>query len=1179
MAVRNWTPQQQAAIDTAGGTLLVSAAAGSGKTAVLVQRVIQKILDEENPVDADRLLVVTFSNAAASEMKERIVAQLAELSQQQPENLRLKGQILKMEQAHISTVHAFCLDLIREEAHTLDLEADFRIADDNELKILLSTTVHECVEQCYERDESGEFCALAELISSGRDDSRLIKTILRLYAFVRSHPFYEDWLREKLDFYRTQGPLGATVWGKEILEYTKDVLRYAMGLCQRGIQLMQGDQALQKAYLGAFQADCQLLEELLGRCGQADWDGVYALLHPLKFSPLGRLSNYEDTARKDLAQGLRAQVKKLLTQLAQHQFCATGEEALEDIGAAYPKVKSLFEAVQLLCRRMWEKKRERRIIDFSDMEHLALKLLVEQTPDGARRTEFARQLSQRFHEVLVDEFQDTNEVQDLIFRAVSQDEENLFLVGDVKQSIYRFRQAMPEIFLEKKRSYHPLVPGENPQFPAVLVLDRNFRSRVQITDSVNFIFRQLMSRELGEIEYDDSECLVCGASYPPAPDRGCRLTLIDCTDKGDDYTREEAEAAYIASQIRRMVQEGYPVSENGVLRGAKYRDFAVLMRSPSFRSATYIRAMQAAGVPLWADLPAGFLENREILAVVSLLRALDNPLGDIPLVAAMLSELFWFSEDEIAQIRLTDRKRPMYLSLLALREDPRWEKAAGFLEEFERLRTLATVLPADRLIQRIYDDTGFVQSIQAQPDAQDRRENLFLLMEYAARYEQMGYRGLWGLVRFLDELGEQGADLSPAVTFSESADVVKLMSVHRSKGLEFPVVFLADTARQFNREDLRSPTLLHSQMGFACVGRDPQLAVQYPTVPHEALKLKLESASLSEEMRVLYVALTRAKETLILTGALENPQKKLESLAMSLTDSPKLPPHLLRSASCPLDWLLECLLRHPDAAQVREMASADGQIVLEDGAHWEFSIVPGEAPSREEARRMGEFTAPDEQLVEELAREISCRYPHEEATRIPSKLGVSELAHQQSQAQFRFRRRPAFLSGEELSATQQGQAMHTFLQFADYDLARKNVEEELQRMVRLQFLSPQQAQTIRPARLRAFFASSLAQRMFAAKAVWREVKFLQQVKASELGYDTGLETITVQGVADCVFQEEDGAVLIDYKTDRVKTLEELVERYAPQLRWYRRMVQDSLGIPVKECRIYSLHLSGDILVE
>ncbi len=1172
MAV-NWTPQQQNAIEARGGSLLVSAAAGSGKTAVLVQRVIGRMLDPHNPVDADRMLIVTFTSAAADEMRQRISKKLWELLEQSPDDKALLRQQLLLEKAKISTIHAFCLDLIREHFQLLDVAPDFRIADERELELLRARAVEDTIASLYMQDGDGAFSQLVELVSSTRDDSRTQQIMLRLYDFIRSHPFYEDWLDAKAALYRVDIPVEESPWGRVLLDFAAQGVDYALLLTRQSLDMMAGDEQLYGAYSPAFLLDLARLEELRAAVTAGVWDGVYDCLSTFGFERLGRLVNYADKPRQDAVKENREQVKKLVGKLRESQFCATAAQHREDMADLWPKVATLFEAVKLLGRNLDALKAEKKLVDFSDLEHLAIRLLVEKTGDGYRPSPAALRIAGGFEEVLVDEFQDTNGAQDFIFKAVSRQEQNLFLVGDVKQSIYRFRQAMPEIFIQKKEQS---LPYNGSDFPAKIILGKNFRSRSQLTGAVNFLFNLLMSREMGEINYNEEERLIPGAEYPDDPQAGVELHLIDA--EGSAEERTQIEARYVAAQIRRLLESGLTVTAREGQRPIAPGDICVLLRSPKGRMQTYTDALTKAGVPSWADNQSGFLTTDEVSAVVALLQAVDNPLRDLPLVQALLSPLFGFSADRIAAIRLEAPGKPFYLAVTAAAQKGAAD-CALFLDIIARLRCEAASLPADRIIQRLYDLTGFLPAVQAMEYGSLRLANLRLLVDYAGDYEGRGYRGLCGFVGFINQLLQRGGDLAPASVAAVGA--VTVMSIHRSKGLEFPVVVLADTARSFNKRDLRENALLHPTLGFACMRRGAGGLHQFTTLPIEAIKTEGERSMLSEELRVLYVALTRARERMLITACPGDVDKALAGLASPLGSGGGLSPWLVRSGGSYCDWLLAALLHHPDGAPLRERGGA--AVAPVQGAQGSFRVVYAQPdPDQHQPEAAAVCLPPaDPQLVQEVARRAAYRYPYPEAVATPAKLSVSQVAAG-GQGGFSHPRRPAFLAGEGMTGAERGTALHKFMEFADLAAAKADIQAELARLGAASYLSAEEAAAVDLGAVARFLRSPLAGRMFAAQKVYRELRFLceagSELLAPYISQNWGDEKTVLQGMADCVFIEQDGAVIIDYKTDKVGSADQLTGLYRPQLELYALVLADYLGVPVRECWLYSFALGEAVRV-
>ncbi|MCL2579789.1 MAG: helicase-exonuclease AddAB subunit AddA [Oscillospiraceae bacterium] len=1181
----DWTKPQGDAIKARTGPILVSAAAGSGKTAVLVERAIRLILDEKNPIEADRLLIVTFTNAAAAEMKERISLRLSALARENPEDLRLARQQTLLSGAMIGTIHAFCLDLIRQNFQHLPISQDFSPSDEGELEILRQDCARQVIENFYAREEKADFLALVELLSSGRDDGRLTETLLKLYGFARSHPFYADWLNEAESAYHNPPPVDETLWGRALLEYAGRTLDFCVRATEGALALAETDCAVEKAYAGALTRDLSEYRRCRAALDSGDWDEAVFTVGGIEFARLGALRESKEIGGR--VKAVRERCKKLAGELSAKTLNATRADFAEDMADLAPKVTALFDLCRAFDVAFAEAKKRKKRLDFPDLEHFALGLLLE--PDGKGdyiRSHRAVELSHKYGAVLVDEYQDVNKVQDLIFGSVSQGEANLFLVGDAKQSIYSFRLATPAIFLDRKENAFDYDCG---QTPAKIILGENFRSRAEVTGAVNYLFSMLMSREMGEIDYGGEERLVCGAKeYPPHPNAAAEFLLLDAGDREEDEDAVQIEAAAIAARITRMIGDRFQVTdkEAKTLRPAKAGDFCILMRSPKGRQEVYVKALEAAGLPVWAQSTSGFLALREVAMVVSLLEAMDSPLRDISLAAALASPLFGFSDTDLAAIRLCGRKIPFYRALLAASEGE--SELAGrcreFLALFNRLRKRAAALPADRLIMEIYSLTGALAIVKAMPLGDCRPASLLLLCEYAADYHKMGYKGLSGFVGFITRLKERGGDLAPAALAGEGSGAVRIMSVHRSKGLEFPVVFLADTAKGFNLTDLHQSTQLHSTYGFACLRRDAQTFAQYPTIPIQAIRIEARRSILSEELRVLYVALTRAREKLIVTACPNgNLAKKLEGLAGELAGG-KLSPRGVEEAKCPADWLMMALLRHPDGGALRELADCGEIERVDDPISWKVEIAKPEpkAQAQDKPSAIARTATPDPDLLATLQSRVDWRYPFENQTRIPAKLAVSALGEGKDAGLYHFRTRPRFMGEQTLTPAERGNAMHKFMQFSDYNQARDNIEAEAARMAELGFLSKTEADSLDLIRLHNFFHSALGRRIFAARALMRELRFLGQCGQDLLGAHLegmdGESKVALQGVADCVFIEEDGAVILDYKTDRVQSGEVLVARYSLQLKLYREILGRALPVPVKECLIYSFALGKELAV-
>lgn len=1168
-----WTESQRDAIFARGGTLLVSAAAGSGKTAVLVQRVMTRITDPECPVDADRLLVVTFTKAAAAEMSARISAEISRILEADPFNVRLQRQQILLARAHICTIDSFCHDLVRENFYKLGVAPDFRILDDSEIAVLRTQAAEAALDEFYGQGDP-KFYEFVEAFSAGRDDSRIAQIVNELYDFVRAHPFPKRWFSEKAALYRSGLPAGKTLWGKAVFDYADQAVDACLSMTEDALERMEEDAALTEAYCDAYRSDLAGLLALKQAISQNDWDKTSFQANGFSFQKLKPLRGYSDDPLKDRVTAARKEVKDTVAKIGT-LFPNTEQQAGDEIQCLAPLVKTLFQVTERFSEILEELKNSRRAADFSDLEHWALRLLVKGTDSGFERTKDAMELAAQFDEIMVDECQDTNEAQDLIFRAISREENNLFLVGDVKQSIYRFRQAMPRLFLHRRETF-PAYSREKNEFPACVVLDRNFRSRKGVTDVVNFVFRQLMSRETGEMDYTTQEELVPGADYPPDPQPEAVLDIVDLSALGEDADAVRAESRHIADLIYSMTANGCTVTDHGKQRPAVYRDFCILLRSANRYAHEYAREITALGIPAWAETVGGFFEAAEIGVAVSLLRVIDNPMQDIPLLAVLMSPIYGFGPDEISEVRLCRTGR-LYPAVTTAAKSGN-ERAARFLSDMEAFRTLAATMPSDRLIRTVFEKTGYPQMVQAMPNGDLRLANLRLLLEYASKYEAAGYNGLSGFIRFIDRLQKSGSDLSSASAISESANVVRIMSIHHSKGLEFPVCIVAGCSRNFNRE--RSDVLLHPELGPGVKLRDPASGARFSTLPREAAALELERDEMSEELRVLYVAMTRAKERLILVTSLKNPERTLSKLALRLTPGRKrLEPFAVRNVSCISDWLLLCALRHPCGSTLREKVQAPPGVAVPAEGAWTIRMI--QLPQEEKrAREELPPARPDRTVMEKIREKMNFVYPNDGLSGVCAKVAASELAAEEFSAAFAATSRPAFLSESGLTPAERGTALHAYLQFADYRRAAEAPEEELKRLVRELFLTKVQADAVELERIRAFFRSPVAQRMLQSSNMEREYRFAVEIPASsvnpELTGSAGKEKVVLQGAADCVFEEGGGLVLVDYKTDRTYDPEALWNRYRKQLALYRYALEKSTGRKVRECLLYSFAMNREI---
>ncbi len=1170
-----WTTQQQQCITDRGGTILVSAAAGSGKTAVLVNRLVGRITDAEHPVDVDRLLVVTFTNAAAAEMKQRIAKELTKLLRDDPQNRRLQRQQLALPRASISTVHAFCIELLRNNAYLLNLSPQFKIGEEQQLLLLRREALTEVLEECY-TEKTEEFTELTDMLSNGKHDLQLSSTVEAIYEFIQSYPHPEEWLTFAASIYDTTLSPAQTPWGQLFTEHIRHTFEGFHSLLLHAANLCDGDEQLTLNYLPSLQTDiAALAEHIAALQTNPDWDTVVCPALAFSLTPLISIRKPTDTAAQNRIKELRGSIEASLKSI-RNLYCGNGTQCREDIAATRRLVTVLYDMVSRFSKRFSEKKRAQQWMDFNDLEHFTLQLLTQRQESGEYvPSKLAEELSLQYDEIMVDEYQDTNATQNAIFTALSRKEKNLFLVGDVKQSIYGFRQARPELFIHRRTAY---APYDGTTYPATITLGNNFRSRREVTDTVNFLFRQLMSPSVGGLAYGDEEELKFSAKgYPDSDDHATECLIVDAASiKEAAVSSDVAEARVIAKRIQEL-RGTLSVTKDGVTRPAEYGDFCILLRAKQTHAEAFRKELENWGIPVTVDTERAFFANAEIRLALALLRTVDNPTLDIPLAAVMLSPLFRFTPDDLAYLR---RGRPtvcLYSSVCAARKDTRRpalsRRCAEFVKALERYRTLAATLTVDVLLRRLYEETALPDLMATRKGGAARRENLQLLYEHCARFEQNGFRGLSAFIRYVDRLQEQQSDL-PGASAGGTADAVHIMSIHGSKGLEFPVVFLARLDGAFNNRSSQGNLLLHPKWGAALKRRDPQSFNRYVTLPYCGLSLAIRNSDRAEEMRILYVALTRAREKLILVTSPSSLAKKLPALAAGLGTEEAIPLSTVYSGNSYSQWILTALLRHPGGDELRRLGGNETLSLLPAQAPCRIAFYP--VPEEAIATNTNTFTATaDPALAQAIREKMAYEYPHWDLAAIPSKLAASETAHTALSHAFVARSRPAFLSQSGLTPAERGTAMHTFMQYASYSAAAASVEEEAARLVAGGFLTAAQKEALNVSKLSAFFRSQLYRRMTASPHLLREYHFTCRQPVA--GHPE--EFTVLQGIADCVFEENGALVIVDYKTDRVNSEQELAQRYRPQLTIYRQALTEALGLPVSSCLLYSFALGHAVSVD
>lgn len=1159
-----WTENQLDAIESRDGTILVSAAAGSGKTAVLVERAIRRLTVGENPSPADKLLVVTFTKAAAAEMRARLEKELNRLVRENPQNYQLQRQSVLLSQANIGTAHSFCADLIRENFHALDIPPDFKIITDNQEQELRMQVVSDVLDECFEGDE---FNVIADAFTEERSDRRLTEIILSLYTYMQSHPFPEKWLKEKSEMYRQAGKVSASPWGKVILDYTCEAAEYARLLTEEAAGTCLGEEIATKAFSAVLETDLENIGELCKLAELGTWDEISAAIKLFKFPQKGRTKTEEQGSFEYIkCDMLREEVKKTVKSLGKF-FESSEKDCEEEFTEIAAITEKLSQLVIKFSQAYSEQKLSMGFLDYGDLEHYTLKLLVD---ENGKRSEFADSICERYDEIMVDEYQDVNEVQNLIFGSLSRDGQNLFMVGDVKQSIYRFRCAEPEIFINSKERFEKFNRELN-NYPAYVVLDRNFRSREQVTQSVNFVFSQIMSKESAETDYSSEEELVYGADFPQK-ESGCETELI-VLEKQKDTPDEELEARYIAEKIKKIIASGMTIKnkQSGAERPVRYGDFAILMRSANSYAHSYAQVLFEHDIPAKATVAGDFFEAQEVRVMMSLLRVIDNPNQDVPLLAVMMSPIYGFTPDDMARLRLEDKRISVYLSLVKMaRNDERYKAVLSEIEEF---RAIAATMPSDAFISYLYQRTGYSNMVLAMPDGEQRLANLHLLERYARDYEASGYNGIGGFVRFTERLKSNRGSMQSAELALETSSSVQIMSIHKSKGLEFPICIVAGCGRGgSNRKD---EVLLHPELGLGIKIRDNSLGARYTTMPREAISLDSDRRDGAEELRILYVAMTRAREKLILLGTLDKPEQKIATFSAQITRN-GITPYTVRNSSNFMQLLLLCALRHPDAFDLRAMVGAEEDIVYKDHyTPWSVEITSLPELLEVAEEDINEIAVePDMELVERLKENLSFAYPFAALEEIPAKVTASGLVSRElGRASEQPLSRPSWLGKAGMTPAERGTALHNYMQYADFKSAAANPKEELERLVREEFLTSHEAETVDFKQLEGFFISSLGKRVLASNHIEKEKRFTVEIDAGtampELK-DFKDEKIILQGAVDCMFLEDDKLHIVDFKTDNVSSAEELVEIYATQLRLYAQAMGQISGYEVGECYLYSM---------
>ena len=1257
----SWTTEQQQVIDLRNRNILVSAAAGSGKTAVLVERIVKIITDKNHPVDIDHLLIVTFTNAAAAEMRERIGNAIEKALDEQPGNEHLLRQLTLIHNAQITTIDSFCLYVVRNHFHEIDLEPNFRIGDEGELKLLREDVLGRVLEQNYE-EPSEAFSDFVEGYASGRTDAALNEMILQLYEFSRSYPWPEKWLDSFVGAYRieTREELDRAEWLAPLTENICFVLKDCEQLLKQALAITQQDDG-PDMYEKAVQSDLEKYEGLSRLTSFCELSGA---LSDIKYDRLASSRGFEgDPDKLELVKSLREQAKDVVKKLCRQYFFCSPEMMIEQLERTEPMLEEVVRLTKQFADEFAAAKRRKNLVDFHDVEHFALQILVDEETEKAKKT--AEEFRDTFEEIMIDEYQDSNEVQETLLRSISREERgenNIFMVGDVKQSIYRFRLARPELFMKKYDSY-----SLEESTTQRIDLHKNFRSREEVLTCTNDIFYKIMVRSLGNVEYDAEAALYPGASYPVSADFTPEILLADSNDELLEDTelsdKKTLEAKIVAEEIRHLMKT-QPVTNKatGELRAARYSDIVILLRSLSGWADSLVEVLNGNGIPAHTVSSTGYFSTVEVQTVLSMLRLLDNPRQDIPMAAVLRSPMAGLTDEELAVLRLEDGSVPFHEAVLELAEglyeedgqkeisdseaDSEADQKQGrnadgkkeddiettahrkllkFYKKYRQLRQLVPDTPIHELIEIILRETGYGHYVAAMPAGNRRTANLNMLLEKAAAYEKTSYKGLFHFVRYIDELQKYDVDFGEADMVGENEDVVRIMSIHKSKGLEFPIVIVSGMGKNFNKQDTRSKMVLHPELGIGLDYMDGKKRIKSPTIAKKAIAKQIDLENLGEELRVLYVALTRAKEKLILTGTLKDAPEKLEFFRQqaNLSKAADRPLSYLtrEGASGYLDWILPAVLSYGDKYPVRIVEAAE--LVLDE--------VENQLEQNEDlTERIGEIKAADPQLVGQLKQRFSQRYPYQVDVLRKNKYSVSELKHRAMRERFEAEQEetvPAFLEEpatptiplfiqREESVEQEtpnrgalrGTAVHRVMECYDF-ASEKSVQEQMDAMEKEEKITADMRALVREQTVADFVSSETGRRMALAQcggALYREKPFVMGFTEEELenyGFGVGSNTDSceniyektdsdqekeeqqkvrheedltlIQGIIDVFWIEKDGIVLLDYKTDRVQQTKELIDRYETQLKLYADALERVFAarkLKVKEILIYSFFL-------
>ncbi|HBF5454665.1 helicase-exonuclease AddAB subunit AddA [Clostridioides difficile] len=1265
MSSPKWTKEQLEVIESRECNLLVAAAAGSGKTAVLVERIIQMITSRENPIDIDKLLVVTFTNAAASEMRERIGDAIGKALDENPENKHLQNQLVLLNKSSITTIHSFCLDVIKSNFHRINLDPNFRIGDQTECAILKQEAIEEVFEDLYEERDEG-FLNLVESYAERGGDKEVQDIILGIYSFAMASPEPKKWLIDSAERFNIDEnfDFSQSIWARAILDTVKIEIN---GLClnmERALKEVESIEELE-TFAEKLSVEYKKIADISQACNKS-WDEAYKKMASMSFENyvkgVKRISKDAPSyikESKEKAKAIRDKTKKSLESIVSATFNKDNDSIREEIKYLYNIVKPISNIVLRFEEEYSNKKREKGIIDFNDIEHFALNILTDVDEKGnIIPSDIAVGYRNKFYEIFIDEYQDSNLVQEVLLKAVANTETpNRFMVGDVKQSIYRFRQAKPELFLQKYNNYNDKKGSSHRK----IMLYKNFRSREEVVDAVNYIFENIMNENIGEIEYTEKERLNLGANFNVDTDEksiiggATEIHLIQKDNKLDDdiindkddrinnkenEIEEEEKLDNIqleARMVGNIIKDLMKVNEDGKIqkvydkgidgyRPVEFRDIVILLRATSAWAPVFADELMNMDIPTYADVGVGYFDTIEIKTILSLLQIIDNPMQDIPLISVLKSPIFGFTPEDLIDIRVQSKDKIFYEVLKSTAEydgftDSQNEnesefipseecinKSKDFLIKLKEFKEKSMYMSTDEFIWYLYTRTGYYAYVGALPGGSQRQANLKVLFERAKQFEETSLKGIFNFVNFIEKLKKSSSDMGSAKTLGENANVVRIMSIHKSKGLEFPVVICSAMGKNFNTQDFKKSILYHHNLGYGPQFVDYERRISFPSIAKEALKSKINIENLSEEMRVLYVAFTRAKEKLIITGSTRNIQDSIKRWSNGVESLDTISQYEILKGKNFLDWIMPCVLKHRDLSNLLEEVGLDAVFSVEHNSKWYGKLwnkndILVEKKSDEEKESIEEILekidvdSPDSNYYNEIEEKLNYIYPYEFSTRKPATISVTEIKKIQNNyeeelintifEQKVILKKPLFIQNEEerekISGTERGTIVHLVMEVLDLKNVSSvnDIKSQIRGFVSKGIITEKQASIVNPYKIYKFFASNIGKRMLNAEIINREKSIYAQVNMKDIYiyeklinnddkklYDN--ESVMLRGIVDAYFEEDNQIVLVDYKTDFVneENINQIIEKYKKQLDLYADIIETLTGKSVKEKCIY-----------